>query len=621
MCSEGYLESCDPQAVLAADALPWVLAGIVAFWVLLNVLMRIVPWERVRAYRWTPKACCDERRYGDYERRTLGLGLFLVLTAGLLLVPVGSAAPDTPPALSWSQTLSSPDASHDCDRTSTDPNGFFLVDTAYDQSGNVFALVDCADGMSNGNPSTLVYGWSSAGTQLWAVAVNSTNGNNSIEPIGMVWVPIRDGTLAILVRDTSQSSTPKQMILYVNSTTGGVTNRFGGENFANNLVNSPSPGFIQTQFAARYHNESTIDFYAASGSQGRFGVRCGGVNTANCTVLWEVTSSPDGNVVSWGGRSKDKVYYIDQSPSTAFTVNLANGAVDASAGVTAISNSEFFYRSSGADLVRLAQNGATSLRWGRHNADTLAETLETPTENQVYFAGAAQSTVGNFLFLDGGDSAFYAGFFQNGSNRPVSFVSKFNTTNGTSGMRWNITQDNCDGSVCGSANQERMVRPIITSQGGLFVGVHWDFTSGGTDDAFRSQVHYYGGAGTPRTYEFSGFESEAAGSDPVVVSPDADAAEGLFNFCTGMGFESAASLFLCGLVLVCVVVVVMIAATSSFTKGRGQAPMIAGAMGGFGMMMFNGFAGIWETWTIAVLIIVAGAIIAYYSRSKLGGGT
>lgn len=615
VCTPEYYATCDPAAAAIMPILVLLLAGLGLFFLTVWAMLRLVPWERVE-FRRTFRPCCEEAKYGGYDARTLALGLSMVFLVGVFMVPVAGASPDTAPSLTWSVDLSFAD----CETTQSDVRyGIKLVDLTVDTAGNVYGLAGCADGNAAGIVGPLVFAFSSSGSPLWTDYLECGSATATCEPGGIRYVPIRSGTLAVTVTDNSLTSTAKQSLIFVNATTGGITNRFEGS-FSNNIpvVYGTTSGTDPAgQLAVRYHNATTIDFVGGSVGTGRWAARCTGLNTANCTVLWESVTSPQPSFVAWGGRSNDQWYGIDTSPSTNFIINKDTGAAVNDTANTATSRSEHYYRGSGTDMVRALDISSASLRWARHNKDTLAETVENPTENQVYSGGSARSTdAAGGAYLDGGEDLFFAGRFQVAG--PISYVAKYNTTNGLSGMRWNITLDNCDGSVCGSGAAESFLRPIITQTGGLAVGNVFDRGGGGTDDSTWSQVRFYGGAGTPRGDEFTGFASESAAASGPSTS-NTDAATGLANFCTSMGFETEASLFLCGLILVAVVIVVMVAATSSFNR-RGNAPMIAGAIGGLGMGVFNGLAGIWETWTIAVLIMVAGAVAVALTRRTIGGG-
>lgn len=617
-CTPEYYDVCDPQAVAAGDGLALLAVWLVAVWLIMFTALRWVPWDRVRAWRWTPRPCCDVRRFGTYEARTLTLGLSIILLGFVFVAPMASAAPDTPPSLTWTADL----GFTDCETTQGDARyGVKLVDMAVDTTGNVYGLAACADGIAAGAVGTVVFAYNSAGTLLWSDFLDCGGAPaNSCEPGGITYVPIRSGTLAVSVTDNSLLSTAKQALLFVNATTGGITNRFQ-EDFTNNIpvvYGTTSSTDPSVQLAARMHNATTADFFGVSLSSGRWGVRCTGINTANCTKLFDVVTSPQGAFVGWGGQSNDQVYSTDTNPVTNFIINVNTGAAVNDTANTATSRSSHYYRASGTDVVRLLDSSSTSLRWARHNKDTLAETVENPTENQVFYTGSARSTdAGGGGYLDGADNLFFAGRFT--VTGPISYVAKYNSTNGLSGMRWNITVDNCDGSLCSSSAVESFLRPLITQDGALVVGNVYDRGGSGTDDSTWSQIRYYAGAGTPRGDEFTGFESESSGSGGGGDTSNTDAATGLLNFCTSMGFETSASLFLCGLVLVAVVMVVLVAATSSFTQ-RGNVALVVGGIGGIGMMLFNGFAGIWDFGVTAIFAMVGGGIVAYYARQGLAGG-
>lgn len=109
------------------------------------------------------------------------------------------------------------------------------------------------------------------------------------------------------------------------------------------------------------------------------------------------------------------------------------------------------------------------------------------------------------------------------------------------------------------------------------------------------------------------------GSGTVVPG---DTAQGLKGSCEALMGASTGSLFLCGLIFVVVAFLALAAGFAVVTRSQGgMAPMIAGSVAGFGVAIFNVFAGVWGlVWGIVLIILVA-AIITFFVRRFFAGGS
>lgn len=127
-------------------------------------------------------------------------------------------------------------------------------------------------------------------------------------------------------------------------------------------------------------------------------------------------------------------------------------------------------------------------------------------------------------------------------------------------------------------------------------------------------------------FESCGDASGIGGPGGVDFTTDTDTAAGLRGFCEGLMGDSDGSLFLCGLILVATVFLSSAGAFAALVAGEkkrpvGNTPMIAGCVGGFGMMVFNVFAGIWGlVWAIVLIVLVAAVLTLVVKRTMGGGG-
>lgn len=101
-----------------------------------------------------------------------------------------------------------------------------------------------------------------------------------------------------------------------------------------------------------------------------------------------------------------------------------------------------------------------------------------------------------------------------------------------------------------------------------------------------------------------------------------DTGAGLLGFCSDLMGDSDASLFLCGLIFVVFAFMAMAGGYAAITRATGIGPTIAGSVAGFGMMVFNVFAGIWGiVWAIVLIVLVAAIITAVVKKfSGASGG-
>lgn len=120
---------------------------------------------------------------------------------------------------------------------------------------------------------------------------------------------------------------------------------------------------------------------------------------------------------------------------------------------------------------------------------------------------------------------------------------------------------------------------------------------------------------------------DVCGTDPPGGAPGGtdfttptDTGAGLLGFCSDLMGDSDASLFLCGLIFVVAAFLAMAGGFAAITGSTGLGPTIAGSMAGFGMAIFNVFAGIWGiVWAIVLIVLVA-AIITVVVKKFVGAG-
>lgn len=140
------------------------------------------------------------------------------------------------------------------------------------------------------------------------------------------------------------------------------------------------------------------------------------------------------------------------------------------------------------------------------------------------------------------------------------------------------------------------------------------------------ETSFYSEAITVDCDELGSFDSAGETTGAVPGASATDTAAGLKGFCAGLMGDSDGSLFLCGLILVATVFLSAAGAFAALASGGdkkrpvGHGPMVAGSVGGFGMMVFNVFAGIWGiVWAIVLIVLVA-AVLTFLIKRSMGGG-
>lgn len=115
-------------------------------------------------------------------------------------------------------------------------------------------------------------------------------------------------------------------------------------------------------------------------------------------------------------------------------------------------------------------------------------------------------------------------------------------------------------------------------------------------------------------------ENVVGGPGGTDFTTPTDTAAGLLGFCSDLMGDSDGSLFMCGLIFVVAAFLAMAGGFAAITGSTGLGPTIAGSAAGFGMMIFNVFAGIWGiVWAIVLIILVA-AIITVVIKKFTGAG-
>jgi len=104
----------------------------------------------------------------------------------------------------------------------------------------------------------------------------------------------------------------------------------------------------------------------------------------------------------------------------------------------------------------------------------------------------------------------------------------------------------------------------------------------------------------------------------------ADVGTGMRGFVIAMFGPSTGAQFLAGLILVAIIFLALAGAFQAIAKTQGVPALIAGSIGGIGIMIFNIASGIWEAWAGVVLIAIVAALVAWMLRralfSGVGGG-
>lgn len=560
----------------------------------------------LEAWRFKPKETCIHS--SPFKSGSL-LGRLMVVVAvlgGLFVLagPVGATPPDTPPTLTWEVVL--PEVGT-CDATSLETSRG--QDMAVDSVGNIYVLGHC---FRSGAISNLPTIWkiSPAGSVLATYQPDTVRCATGCDPVGINWDD--SGSVVALWQNRSATAGGNDPVLAFISE-GSLTGQFYLEGaFWANDIGGGDPGNPEKTMSHREVNASTIQYFLGAPAW-TASVTCTAFTEAACSRTYDVTGNPGSLMQNWGGPQQNALYAGDDGSIYKVTTrNTTTGAVVLDSGDLGTNGALTapWTNTTGSSIYFAHSNVAGSLLlFTELNSTTLAgvRTGATFTDN-VLPSQVIMTPANNYL--DGANNLFICGNSQTAAGPLLQVFAMKVDTDASPEQRWNVTAD-----INGGSKLEYSVDCELDQDGALL----WSFvTCQSASIDCETRVRKYNGAGTARGEEavFTGFGAGAGGAP----SPgNTDAATGLSNFCVAMGFETAASLFLCGLILVAVVVVVMVAATSSFTKG-GQAPMIAGGFGGLGMSLFNGFAGIWETWTIAVVIIIAAAIVAHYSRERFGGG-
>lgn len=109
------------------------------------------------------------------------------------------------------------------------------------------------------------------------------------------------------------------------------------------------------------------------------------------------------------------------------------------------------------------------------------------------------------------------------------------------------------------------------------------------------------------------------GGTSIDFTTPTDTGAGLAGFCSDLMGDSAASLFLCGLILAIITFLGLGGAFAAMAGAPGLPAVIAGALGAFGVMLFNVQAQIWSLGAAAILILLATGVALGLTRRLFMG--
>lgn len=518
----------------------------------------------------------------------------LVLLLFLPIVPVASAAPDTPPALTW-ETMIPPSAF--C-------NDEALVDMAVSETSFVYVLIHCKTGASfDEDDGYLLFRLNPSGSMVWNQAViPAPVGTESyiptsvdVDPAGRAWVWY-DVNAALTYLDVWGTS---------------------GSKVWDNIDDFTQPMTV-TRTTFEELNATTFNAYSG-GPAARVGQAC--TTSLECEVTFELIGNPGIGNAYYAGPYHDALYGEDAnngaSASEAYIVTRSTGAIaDSESYGTFGSQSEgHVWFNPTTDTVALPY-GKTGASTHPHYAEFNKTTLTTvrdiePIESNVFTYDE------NFVddkFVDGVGSVFYCGLASTPGVKRDSYLSKFNSTTNM-GMRWNITVNKV-----GTTLFERAQSCGLGGDGSVYVGLKVCDASQENCDAY---VRKYAGAGIALDPQ-DVFENFSDLITPTTTPPPfaGGGAIGFKDFCLAVGFEDGPGKFLCGLIIVLtgagIMAYVLADKKENGMPRFGKASVFAGGGTFAGLAMFVTFIELWPIITLALMCVFAAALVALVTKRQFG---
>lgn len=608
-----------PEACSAPSVWPLVaaVAAALAFVGLMFLFARLVARYPglVPAWSFQPKPCCEDRTFSSGSVKWFSYVALILMCLALVPPTATAAPPDTPPTLSWS-------LDRECVNTSlyaTNQADKNAIST--DSAGNVYIFWGCRRAsVSTPQQQPMVTKITSDGAVVWQsdeseIAINADGPGGQRSGIRAAGVGPDDRPFLEWIDEDGATVPFKWAFL---NATSGLVQASGGNSFftgASDLQDSfgKAVGFKTV-------NNTTMQVFVGGSGGDRWAMTCTNTDAANCTKDWEVTGGNDGAMrLHYGGPYNTNLYGYDGETGSveALTRISTSDGTDAANSGDLTDNEGFipWVAENGTSIywahLDSGGTGANGVRMTERNSDTLAAIRTiNPTDNKPAGfddVGSAEDMARrSSSYLDGDDNLFWCGRSTTGGEQ-ASTVMKFNTT-AAAGQRWNLTFN------VTTVGTEGAIDCTLGPDGSLYVlayGCTGSFTG------CKLQVRKYAGAGTQRNQQ-TAVDFGDSSSAPVVTT---DAAAGLRNFCTALGFESEASLFLCGLIFALVATVVMVASVAGVTKGQAGSQVL-GVTGGLTFMsfgIFNAVSEIWNTGYLVVLAIIAAAVVTVIVRRTFGG--
>lgn len=406
---------------------------------------------------------------------------FAIVLLFLMLLPVGSGAPDSQPSLEWDVTAAI--LNPDCPGVVQTRGN----DLTTDLNGNVYILISCQGSLKN--DLVIIKYASATGAKIWEYAISCINDLNCM-PHGIA--ADSAGYIGVAYWDEGSGAATRTMFRLIKQTTGETSCTVGaqGVTYPNGFT-SDIGQMTSTQIArslVAYKNTNSTTIYAIGGPSGVAAVI---VNTpTDCRELW--TSTAHGEY----GLTYNRVTGL-LTATTANPVNrIANlNALSGAAGATQTSTVLTHYSSNSTGntlwtMESLPSCPGSGILFREYNATTLTSIRTvTPIENQIYDGATPLTTcvrVSEGWHIDGANSIFPCGLYEPGGVGSRPMAMKFNTTQ-LAGQRWNVTWS---AAIVGIDNGQVSKDCEISKFGALYV--LWD----DRQSAENVHVRKYTNAGT-----------------------------------------------------------------------------------------------------------------------------
>lgn len=434
------------------------------------------------------------------------------LLAGILvlaILPFATAAPDTPPALTWNIDL--PESEGDpCNLNSNLET--IVLDIAVANDGYIYTLERC----EASDQTAVVRRVSPAGTIVWTQPFGSGTGGDitpyaiDADPAGRVWIWYDDSleatqTLKLVVRN--KLGTP-------------VIVKSNADFSASNPVDSTA-----------FEETGASSFRAYAGGEGGVSIAYDCTAITTCTELYEVHGQPGPGKIHHAQPYFDGLYGGDPNDGSGFNqlilVNQETGlpSIDTASSVwSAAPGAGYNPATAEIGYVGQSTSGGRHNHYQEYNKTTMALIRDVnPIENRVF--GYTENNVFEG-FIDGAGNAFYCGYATDGGSTFDPYLAKYNTTTNM-GMRWNVTFGINSGLEIATDCR-------LAPDGSIYVG--W-FTCV-TGNQCSSGLRKYLGAATSRT-EATVFTENWGGSSSSTTSAAAgNIAAGAKNYCSAAwGFD------------------------------------------------------------------------------------